>query len=141
MLLLFDIGNTNTHVGLANGRRVAKQINVLTDGWRNGLSAQQVRRFVGPARPDGVALCSVVPQVTPLVRQFIARLGAPGTDPARKKMRRRTEAVLGVPTLELTSKTLAGIGIDYPKPATIGPDRLANAIAARHHFGAPAVVV
>ncbi len=28
-----------------------------------------------------------------------------------------------------------------PSPHTIGPDRLANAVAARHHFGAPVVVV
>jgi type III pantothenate kinase len=34
-----------------------------------------------------------------------------------------------------------GVGIDYPKPATIGPDRLANAVAVRHRFGAPSVVV
>src|SRR5205807_2201603 len=43
--------------------------------------------------------------------------------------------------LELTPRTLRGIGIDYPRPGTIGPDRLANAVAARHRFGAPAVVV
>jgi type III pantothenate kinase len=34
-----------------------------------------------------------------------------------------------------------GVGINYPHPDTIGPDRLANAVAVRHHFGAPAVVV
>jgi type III pantothenate kinase len=43
--------------------------------------------------------------------------------------------------LELTSKTVCGVGIDYPRPATIGADRLANALAARQLFGAPAVVV
>jgi type III pantothenate kinase len=43
--------------------------------------------------------------------------------------------------LELTPKTLRGVGIQYPRPETIGPDRLANAVAARHHFGAPVVVV
>ena len=36
---------------------------------------------------------------------------------------------------------MRGVGIDYPKPASIGPDRLANAVAVRHHFGAPSVVV
>ena len=36
---------------------------------------------------------------------------------------------------------MRGIGIDYPKPQTIGPDRLANAMAARRRFGAPVVVV
>jgi type III pantothenate kinase len=33
------------------------------------------------------------------------------------------------------------VGIDYPAPQTIGPDRLANAVAVRARFGAPAVVV
>jgi type III pantothenate kinase len=33
------------------------------------------------------------------------------------------------------------VGIDYPEPDTIGADRLANAVAVKHHFGAPAVVV
>ena len=42
---------------------------------------------------------------------------------------------------QLTKKPLRGLGIDYPKPDTIGPDRLASAVAARHHFGAPVVVV
>ena len=32
-LLLFDIGNTNTHIGLANHRRVVKQANLPTAGW------------------------------------------------------------------------------------------------------------
>jgi type III pantothenate kinase len=46
-----------------------------------------------------------------------------------------------VQCLELTAKTIRGVGIDYPQPRTIGADRLANAIAAHQKFGAPAVVV
>ena len=121
MILLFDIGNTNTHAGLADDRRVVKQTILTTAGWFNGTAAKLVRKFVGRARLDGVALCSVVPHSTPFVRKFIAQLG--------------------VPMLELTPKTLRGVGIDYPKPDTIGPDRLANAVAARHRFGAPVVVL
>src|SRR6185503_15202116 len=71
---------------------------------------------------DGAALCSVVPRATPGVKRF-----------ARKRW--------GLKCLELTPKTLRGVGIDYPRPGTIGPDRLANAVAAATHFGAPAVVV
>jgi len=33
------------------------------------------------------------------------------------------------------------VGVMYPEPRTIGPDRLANAVAARAHYGAPVVVV
>jgi type III pantothenate kinase len=34
-----------------------------------------------------------------------------------------------------------GVGIDYPRPSSIGADRLANTAAALHLYGAPAVVV
>jgi len=122
MILLFDIGNTNTHVGLANARRVTRQMNVPTAMWFSGKAPARVRKFVGAARPEGAALCSVVPRLTPLVRKTIRRLWK-------------------LDALELTPKTLRGVGIDYPKPHTIGPDRLANALAAKHRFGAPVVVV
>jgi type III pantothenate kinase len=122
MLLLFDIGNTNTHLGLANGRRVVRQTNLPTADWFGGAAAKRVRQFVGRVRPEGVALCSVVPRATPFVRQAI-------------------RAIWNLRPLVLTAKTLRGVGIDYPKPGTIGPDRLANAVAARHRFGAPVVVL
>jgi len=141
MLLLFDIGNTNTHVGLADGRRLGKQCDIPTAGWFDGAAAKRLGKFIGRAGIDGAALCSVVPRATPLVRKFLAQLGAPGTDPVRRKIRDRAGVMPGVRVLELTPETLAGVGIDYPRPKTIGPDRLANAVAARHHFGAPVVVV
>ena len=122
MLLLFDIGNTNTHVGLANRHRVVKQSNIPTVDWFSGAAAKQVRKFAGRARPDGAALCSVVPSATPFVHAA-------------------TRTLWKLDAFELTSKNLRGVGIDYPKPRTIGPDRLANAVAARHHFGAPVVVL
>lgn len=122
MLLLFDIGNTHTHVGMANHRRVLKHINIPTAEWREGRARARVARFVGANGIDGAVWCSVVPRITPLVRQTVRRLWK-------------------LSALELTSKTVRGLGIDYPRPRTIGPDRLANAIAAKHHFGAPVVVV
>jgi len=122
MILLFDIGNTNTHIGLADARRVVKQTDIPTASWRTGTAGTQLARFVGKTPIEGVALCSVVPRATPLVCKAVRQLWS-------------------LNSLELTSKTLRGVGIDYPKPDSIGPDRLANAVAARHHFGAPVVVV
>jgi type III pantothenate kinase len=122
MILLFDIGNTHTHVGLANDRRVLRQINISTGEWRGGNAKTIVARFVGTKKIEGAVLCSVVPRVTPFVRKAVRRFWK-------------------LNALELTPKTLPGLGIDYPKPDTIGPDRLANAVAARHRFGAPVVVV
>lgn len=122
MLLLLDIGNTHTHLGLADARRVIRQTNVPTREWFTSGAVDKIRRFVGTAELKGAALCSVVPRATPLVRRAL----------------RRHWNIRGV---ELSSETISGVGIDYPKPKTIGPDRLANAVAARRHFGAPVVVV
>ena len=155
MILLFDIGNTHTHIGLANDRRVVKQINVPTREWSGGKAATLVRKFAGGNTVEGAILCSVVPRATPLVRKFVAQFGTPSTGSARKvgvqasacsggtltREVQRAGAGSGVPLLELTPKTVCGVGIDYPKPDSIGPDRLANAVAARQRFGAPVVVV
>jgi len=122
MILLFDIGNTNTHLGLADERRVLRQINVPTREWFGGKASALVKKFVGAQKIEGVVLCSVVPRATPLVRKVV-----------------RTFWKLN--PLELSPKTIRGIGIDYPKPDSIGADRLANAVAARKRFGAPVVVV
>ncbi len=155
MILLFDIGNTHTHVGIADDRRVLRQINVPTREWFSGKAAALVKKFIGANEITGAVLCSVVPNATPFVRKFTAQLGAPSTASARKAgvqasacsgdtLKRELQhagTVPGVPLLELTAKTVRGVGIDYPKPDSIGPDRLANAVAARERFGAPVVVV
>src|SRR5581483_1493694 len=117
-----DIGNTNTHLGLANGRRIVRCANVPTRSWFNGDIKDLAGDFAERTAVTGVALCSVVPRVTPLASKVIWLLWK-------------------LDALELTPKTLRGVGIRYPRPNSIGPDRLANAVAARHHFGAPAVVV
>ena len=141
MILLFDIGNTHTHIGLANGRRVLKQTDIPTLTWFGGGAAALVKKFTGAAKIDGAVLCSVVPRATPLVRKTIREFGAPSTVSASSQVAVRAETVPGVPLLELNAKTICGVGIDYPKPDSIGPDRLANAVAAKFHFGAPVVVV
>jgi type III pantothenate kinase len=57
-------------------------------------------------------------------------------------MRALARAALGVrQVVELNSRTLRGVGIRYPRPHTIGADRLANALAAKALVGAPVVVV
>jgi len=122
MILLLDIGNTHSHIGLADRRRVLTQINILTREWFGGVVPAAVEKFIGANRIEGAVLCSVVPRATPVVRQTV-------------------RALWRLDVLELTPATVCGVGIDYPKPGSIGPDRLANAVAAQSRFGAPVVVV
>ena len=121
-LLLLDIGNTHTHLGLTLAGGVGKQADIKTAAWFDDDARHAIAKFAGKAGLAGAALCSVVPRTTPLALGIVKQL-------------------FGITCLELTPKTLNGLGIDYPLPNTIGPDRLANAVAARHHFGAPVVVL
>ena len=119
---LFDVGNTNTHIGLANQHRVLRRMEIPTEGWQSGKAQKAAASFIQSRMLEGLVVCSVVPAVTP-------RLVRLATD------------LLGLPWLELNSKTVRGIGLDYPRPESIGADRLANAVAVKKHFGSPAVVV
>jgi type III pantothenate kinase len=123
MILLLDIGNTQTHLGLATRRAVRRRAELPTLLWKEGSAARQLRQFVGPAEVEGAALCSVVPEATALARRCI-------------------QARWAVSWLELNHQTARGpVGLDYPRPETIGPDRLANVIAARHYYGAPCLAI
>jgi len=122
MILLFDIGNTNTHVGLADARRVCRTTDIPTKDWQTGKAVAKLGRFVAQTKLLGSAICSVVPRVTPKIRTLVAK---------RFKLQ----------TLILSPRSLRGVGIDYPRPGSIGADRLANSVAARKRFGAPVVVV
>jgi type III pantothenate kinase len=121
-VLLLDIGNTHTHLGLADSKKVSRQTNIPTTAWNGAMAGRLLKKFAGRHIPNGAALCSVVPRATP-------------------KARRLLKSLWGLDCLELRPDTVTGVGIRYPRPNTIGPDRLANATAARARFGAPAVVV
>jgi type III pantothenate kinase len=120
--LLLDIGNTHTHVALAGKRSVVRAMNWPTPAWQDGKMPGLISRKFDAGMFTGVALCSVVPSATAIAM-------------------RESKRHWGLNAFQLTHKTVRGIGIDYPTPRTIGPDRLANAVAARSEYGAPVVVV
>ncbi|MBL9136665.1 MAG: type III pantothenate kinase [Verrucomicrobiales bacterium] len=121
-LLLLDIGNTHCHVGLSTPTRLLRHTDLPTKALASGSGARQLGAFLGGLQPTAVALCSVVPTAT-------------------RDAARWVRSSLGLDPLVLTHATVRGVGLNYPRPETIGPDRLANAIAARHYHGAPCVVV
>src|SRR5690242_18803572 len=81
-----------------------------------------LRAFVDLSTLDGIVLCSSVPQ---LMREYEAF----------------AERWAGVDLLVLGPGVATGLPIRYDDPREVGPDRIANTVAARERHGAPAVVV
>ncbi|MBN8248866.1 MAG: type III pantothenate kinase [Verrucomicrobia bacterium] len=122
MILLADIGNTHTHFGWADRKRLRKTRNVPTAGLSPGDLSRTLRAWLGDVAVEGACVCSVVPSVTGPVLQALRE-------------------VTGVSPLILDPGKLPGLRVSYPRPRTIGADRLAGAVAARWHFGQPVLVV
>ena len=123
MLLAIDVGNTQTVFGLFEGEQLSEQFRVATNPSQTSDElGVMLRAFVELEALDGIVLCSSVPA---LVREYEAF----------------AERWAGADLLVVGPGVSTGIAIRYDDPREVGPDRIANAVAARVRHGAPCVVV
>ena len=125
MLLLCDVGNTTTVVGLWDGDHVAHRWRVSTDRERTADESRLLLRAMlaehaGPV--TGGALSSVVP---------------PRTEAWRAAMAELIDGQLVV----VGPGVKTGIPLQVDNPREVGADRVANAIGALTLLGAPVMVV
>jgi type III pantothenate kinase len=122
-LLAVDVGNTQTIFGLFVEDALADHWRVATEAHSTGdqLGAL-VGRFVDLEAIDGICLSSTVP---PLIREYEVF----------------AERWCRAPLLVMGPGVKTGIGVRYDDPREVGPDRIANAVAARERHGAPCIVV
>jgi len=122
MLLAIDIGNTNIVLGVFEGAKLVVSWRLLTLRER---TADEVGLMIGGlfahhhldiGRIDAVVMGSVVPVLTPILRQMSASYV--GRDP-----------------LVVDPVTNAGMPILYERPAEVGADRIANSVAAYEQYG------
>ncbi len=128
MILLFDIGNTNVKIGMANSAGVTTSYVLPTDQHQTsdsiGLRLLDVLRHAGLA-PDDVTACvgsSVVPSLDPIIRDACERYCS--------KPLRLAARDIPVP---LENR--------YTHPEQVGADRLVAAFAARRLFPDPRSLV
>ena len=122
-LLAIDVGNTQTIFGLFEGEQLHEHWRVATERNRSGdeLGALYCG-FVDLGSVDGIALASTVPQLHRSYDDFAKEY-------AKAEL------------LELGPGVKTGVPIRYDDPREVGPDRIANAVAAVDRYGAPAIVV
>jgi type III pantothenate kinase len=113
--LLVDISNSYTKFAFASATRISSPVRIATDKVSSSLFA----RFLTRQKVRRVVVSSVVPGKNSAVSNAAAKIGV----------------------LWLNSTLKLGVGIDYPKPKSIGADRLANAAAVTALYGCPAIVV
>ena len=109
--------------GVFDGDVLSEQFRVGTDRHHTcDELAVLLRSFLALDSLNGMVLSSTVPQ---LVREYEAF----------------AERWAGVEILVLGPGVSSGISIRYDDPREVGPDRIANAVAARERHGTPVIVV
>jgi type III pantothenate kinase len=128
LLVVVDVGNTNTVFGVYRGDRLLENFRFSTDTERTGdehgslLLPLFTRRGIDPLAAGAVVISSVVPPLHPALDHLAQRYFG----------RRPLFVEPGVRT---------GMPIRLDNPLEVGADRVVNAVAARERFGAPVVVV
>src|SRR5438094_2125106 len=113
--LLIDVSNSFTKLAFASRSRIERPSKIATPS----LNARKIGGILRRRDARIVVVSSVVP----------------------KKNREIKHAARGRKIIWLTAKTRLNVRIDYPRPRSIGADRLANAVAVAKLYGSPAIVI
>jgi type III pantothenate kinase len=123
VLLAVDVGNTQTVFGLFEGSELAEHWRIATERTRSGDELGALYgNFIEFDRLEGIALASTVPQLHRSYEEF-------------------AESYARAELLELGPGIKTGVPIRYEDPREVGPDRIANAVAAVDRYGPPCIVV
>jgi type III pantothenate kinase len=115
--LLIDNSNTRTKFALGDADRLLPWRAVLPTV---EISPDSLASLLAEIRFDAVMVCSVVPEKAAILQAHFE-----GKSPLHF----------------LNHQSPLGMGIDYPLPAQIGADRLANAAGVLSRHGVPAVII
>lgn len=128
MLLAIDIGNTNITLGVFDGDalsatwRLSTERSKTSDEYSATLMQMLQLRDMAAQQIDAVALCSVVPPLTPTFVELC-------------------KTHFGVEPLVVGAGTKTGVRILYDNPRDVGADRIVDAAAALKLYGGPVIVV
>jgi type III pantothenate kinase len=128
MLLVIDIGNTNTSLGVYEGERLVTHWRLTTarsrtvDEW--GVHARNLFALAGLdfKSIDAIAVASVVPPLNFTLKQM-------------------AERYFDLSPLFIDHTVDTGVPILYEPPSDVGADRIVDAVAAIRKYGAPCIVV
>ncbi len=128
MLLVIDVGNTNTVLGIFQGSELRAHWRLTTN---RGQTADEygllIRTLFGlehvePQQITGIMIASVVPPLNGLLEEM-------------------AEKYFKMKAMFLGPGTRTGVPIHYDNPQEVGADRIADAVAAFEKYGGPCIIV
>jgi len=128
MILVFDVGNTETTIGLFDGEALRGHWRVMTDVARTPdeiallIRALLASEDIDRALVDQAAIGSVVPALT-----------AP--------LAEACELAVGTAALVIDARSPLPIRLDVEEPLTVGTDRIVNTLAASRLYARDTIVV
>lgn len=128
MLMAVDVGNTQTVIGLfgddgLRGRwRLATEAHRTADELGATCAAFFELRDLSLDAVDSLIVSSVVPGLT-------------------RSYEHLAQELLQVPFYSVGPRMQTGLKNRYEDPSMVGADRIVNAVATVHHYGAPAIIV
>ncbi|MFN8009486.1 MAG: type III pantothenate kinase [Terriglobia bacterium] len=128
MLLVIDVGNTNTVLGVFEGKR-------LIVDWRLVTKQSQTADEYGILARNLFNLANI--EVSKINHMMIASV----VPPLNSILEEMAEKYFGLKPLFVEPGVKTGMPILYDVPAEVGADRIVNAVAAFEKYGGPAIVV
>lgn len=128
MLLVADVGNTNTAIGLFECPSLLTDWRLATDRYRTADEWGQLicnllhLQKLNPEQVSGICISCVVPPLESVLERMCRRYFEP--EP-----------------LFVNHKTLSWLEIRYDNPREVGADRMVNAVAAINRYGSPCIVI
>ncbi len=128
MLLVIDVGNTNTSLGVYRGSKLVAHWRLTTNRARTvdeyGIHARNLFEFAGLdfKAISAIAIASVVP-------------------PLNYTLKTMAETYFKLSPVFVDSETNTGLTILYEPPSDVGADRIVDAVAAIEKYGAPCIIV
>ncbi len=128
MLLVIDVGNTNTSLGVFRGPDLVAHWRLTTARSRTvdeyGVHSRNLFELAGLdfKTISAIAIASVVP-------------------PLNYTLKRMSEVYFHLTPLFVDHTTDTGLPILYEPPSDVGADRIVDAVAAIKKYGAPCIVV
>jgi type III pantothenate kinase len=128
MLLVVDVGNTQTHLGTYDG-------DVLVEHWRFATVRSSTADELGAALRALLALRGLT------FADLHASIVSSTVPQLRPEWQAMASRYLGHELLVVGPGLRTGMPIRYDNPREIGPDRLVNAVAGYEKAGGPCVIV